>query len=225
MSETSETTFPTTERSRIRRIHERGSHEKESVYSILDAAPMCHVGYVIDGQPLVTPTVHWRNGNRVYWHGSAASRFLRKSLGQEVCLTVSIMDGYILGRSAFSHSVQFRSAMCFGKVQIVEDPGEKKAALKDFVDNLFPGRWEELHITTEQEYKSTKVAFMEIDEATSKTRDGFPNDAHVAHQPAWGGYIPVETYLGEPKPSPDLVEGVELPGYLNTLVQSGKLRA
>ena len=112
--EASDDAYPTTERSRLRRLHARGSHARADVHALLDAAPLCHVGYVIDGQPFVTPTLHWRDGDRVYWHGSAASRMLRKSEGERVCLTCTFMDGYVLARSAFNHSVNYRSVMVFG---------------------------------------------------------------------------------------------------------------
>ncbi len=132
--------FPVTDRSRVRRMHDRASHAWADVHAVLDAAPMCHVGYVIDGAPYVTPTLHWRQGNRVFWHGSSASRFLRQAEGQAVCLTVSLMDGYVLARSAYNHSVNYRSAMVFGRANKIADAKESAAGLRQMVDSLFPDR-------------------------------------------------------------------------------------
>ena len=136
------------ERTRVRRLHERGRYDPATIHAILDAAPWCHVGYVIDGAPYVTPTLHWRDGDWVYWHGSAASQMLRKSEGEPVCLTVSLLDGYVLARSAFNHSVNYRSAMLFGPAVKVADPAAKDAQLRRFVEGLFPGRWKELRPMT-----------------------------------------------------------------------------
>lgn len=216
--------YPTTERSRVRRLHQRGSHARADVHAILDAAPLCHVGYVIDGAPYVTPTLHWREGERVYWHGSAASRFLRKVDGRPVCLTVSLMDGYVLARSAFNHSVNYRSAMVFGTARAVEDDDEKSEALRRFTDGLFPGRWETLRPMTPQELKATSVLWMDIDEATAKVRAAPPGDPEDADVPVWAGVLPMRTTLAAPEPAPELPLGVELPGPLAALIASGRLR-
>lgn len=219
-----ESDYPTTERSRLRRYYQRGSHGRADVYAILDAAPLCHVGYVIDGQPYVTPTLHWREGDRVYWHGSAASRFLRQADGAQVCLTCSLMDGYVLARSAFNHSVNYRSAMVFGRGRLIENPEETRAALRQFTQSLFPGRWDHLRPMTAQELKATAVLWMEIDEATAKVRAAPPGDADEADVPVWAGVLPVETRLGAAEPAPELPDGVALPEALATLIASGRVR-
>jgi nitroimidazol reductase NimA-like FMN-containing flavoprotein (pyridoxamine 5'-phosphate oxidase superfamily) len=216
--------YPTTERSRIRRVHERGSHGRADVYAVLDAAPLCHVGYVIDGAPYVTPTMHWRQGDRLYWHGSAASRFLRQIEGATACITVSLMDGYVLARSAFNHSVNYRSAMAFGKARIVEGDAEKTAALRDFTDGLFPGRWDSLRPMTTQELKATSVLWMEIEEATAKTRAAPPGDAAEAEVPVWAGVIPMRTVLAPAEAAPELSADFPLPAPLAALIASGRLR-
>jgi uncharacterized protein len=216
--------YPTSERSRMRRYHERGSHGRADVYSILDAAPLCHVGYVIDGQHHVTPTLHWREGDRLYWHGSAASRFLRKAAGAPVCLTVSLMDGYVLARSAFNHSVNYRSAMAFGTARVMEDLGEKQAALQRFTEDLFPGRWEQLRPMTTQELKATAVLWMEIEEATAKVRSAPPGDADEADVPVWAGVLPMKTTLEAAQPAPQLPATITLAEPLAALVRSGRLR-
>lgn len=220
----SDATYPTTERTRIRRLHERGSHARADVYAVLDAAPLCHVGYVIDRAPLVTPTLHWRRGDRLYWHGSAASRFLRQVEGATACLTCSLMDGYVLARSAFNHSVNYRSAMAFGQARIMEGTAEKTAALKDMVDGLFPGRWETLRPMTAQELKATSVLWMDIEEATAKGRAAPPGDADEADVPVWAGVLPMRTTLGAAEAAPELPGSIALPAALAALIASGGLR-
>ncbi len=220
----SEPDFPTTERSRLRRLHQRGTHARADVYAILDAAPLCHVGYVIDGAPYVTPTLHWREGNRVYWHGSAASRFLRQAEGAKVCLTCSLMDGYVLARSAFNHSVNYRSAMVFGTARIVEGDDEKTEALRRFTDDLFPGRWNSLRPMTAQELKATSVLWMDIEEATAKHRAAPPGDPEDAGVPVWAGVLPMRTVLEAAEPAPELPPDITLPEPLESLIASGRLR-
>ncbi|MDQ0322398.1 nitroimidazol reductase NimA-like FMN-containing flavoprotein (pyridoxamine 5'-phosphate oxidase superfamily) [Pararhizobium capsulatum DSM 1112] len=216
--------FPTTERSRLRRRHERGSHKHADVFAVLDACPLGHIGYTLDGTPYVTPTLHWRDGDRVYWHGSAASRFLRKIEGMPVCLTCSMLDGYVLARSAFNHSVNYRSAMVFGKARVVEDVGEKTKALRFFVEGLFPGRWEQLRPMKDQELKATSVLWMEIEEATAKVRNAPPGDPEDADVPVWAGIIPVRSMLADAEPLSGLEEGLALSAELDALIRSGRLR-
>jgi nitroimidazol reductase NimA-like FMN-containing flavoprotein (pyridoxamine 5'-phosphate oxidase superfamily) len=216
--------FPVTERSRIRRMHERGSHRHSAAHAVLDAAPMCHVGYVIDGEPYVTPTIHWRDGNRVYWHGSSASRFLRKVNGQRACLTVSLMDGYVLARSAFNHSVNYRSAMVFGRAQSLADPDEIAAALRHMVDDLFPGRWETLRPMNAQELKASTVIWMDIEEASVKERAAPPGDDDEAGFPVWAGVLPMATTLLPAEPAPGPHTDLPLPEDLARLIASGNLR-
>ncbi len=216
--------FPATERTRLRRLHERGSHARAEVHAVLDEAPLCHVGYVIDGAPYVTPTMHWREGDRVYWHGSAASRFLRKAKDMPVCLTCSFMDGYVLARSAFNHSVRFRSAMVFGAARLVEGDAAKTTALRRFIEDLFPGRWEELRPMTAQELKATAILYLDIEEATAKVRTGFPNDPEDAAHPVWAGSLPMQYRTVAAEPAPNLMAGIELPPYLRALVETGRLR-
>jgi nitroimidazol reductase NimA-like FMN-containing flavoprotein (pyridoxamine 5'-phosphate oxidase superfamily) len=216
--------YPTAERTRIRRLHERGSHGREDVHRILDEAPLCHVGYVIDGNPYVTPTVHWRVGERVYWHGSSASRFLRKALGTQVCITCSFMDGYVLSRSAYFHSARYRSAMVFGTAQMVEGDDRKIEALHEFIQNLFPGRWDSLRPMQPQELKATTILYVDIEEATAKVRGGFPNDPDDVQHPVWAGAVPIVQKTVEPENAPDLIPGLEVPDYVTALVRSGGLR-
>lgn len=216
--------YPVTERNRVRREHHRGRYDKEAVYEILDAAPICYVGYVIDGAPYVTPTIHWREGNRLYWHGSSASRFLRAARDMPVCLTVGLMDGYVMARSAFNHSVNYRSVMAFGTARKLENEAEAAESLRLFVEGLFPGRWAELRPMTSQELKATSVLSMEIEDASMKTRIGDPGDQEEQDVPVWAGVIPMRTSLGVAQAAETLPPGCELPDYLAELIASGRLR-
>jgi uncharacterized protein len=207
--------FPPTPRSRLKRLHERGHYDRETVYAIMDAGVICHVGYVIDGHPCVTPTSYWRHGDLLYWHGSSASRMLRH-LKQEVpvCVAITHVDGFVLARSGFHHSINYRSVMAFGRAQLVPD-GEKLAALEDFVQRLFPGRWLELRPPTRQEVKATTVLRMPLEEVSAKIRTGPPKDDEEDYAlPIWAGVLPIATHLGAPQADPRLAPGMPLPAYL-----------
>jgi len=206
-----------TERTRLRRLHERGSYHRATINAILDAGMLCHVGYVIDGSPYVTPTNYWREGERIFWHGSSASRMLRQqSAGTPVCLTVSHLDGLVLARSGFHHSVNYRAVMIFGRAEPISDPAAKTTHLKAFVDGLFPGRWDELRPMTEPELKATTILCMPIDEASAKVRTGPPIDDEEEYAlPVWAGVLPLETHTGKPIPDPHLREGIAPPAYLD----------
>jgi len=216
--------FPKTERSRIRREPHLGSYLHADVHAVVDASPLCHVGYVIDGQPFVTPTMHWRKGDRIYWHGSVGSRFLRQVDGARVCITCSLVDGYVLARSALNHAVNYRSAMVFGVAHIVEDMEAKEQALRDFMDGLFPGRWDTLRPVEQKELKATSVLWLDIEEATVKRRSGDPSDADEAHVPVWAGVIPMQTTLMESRAAPEVPASMPLPEPLAALIASGRLR-
>lgn len=201
-----------TDRTRLRRMSEKAAHDRATIDAILDACPVAHVGYVVQGAPHVTPTLQWRVGDRVFWHGSAASRFLRAIDGSPVCLTVTLTDALVLARSGFEHSVNFRSAMLFGTAHVVTDPEEKESHLKAMMDQLFPGRWPQLRPMTRQELKATAVLTMVIDEASAKIGDGMPDDPPEDRAwPVWAGIVPLTTTLGTPEPAPDCPPGLALP--------------
>jgi nitroimidazol reductase NimA-like FMN-containing flavoprotein (pyridoxamine 5'-phosphate oxidase superfamily) len=210
------TTGDPTPRSRVRRIPERGRYDRETINAILDAGFVCCVGYVHDGKPYVTPTNYWRQGDHVYWHGAPASRMLRTlQQGVEACLTVTQVDGFVLARSAFHHSVNYRSVMLFGTAETVEEEGVKAAALEEFVERLFPGRWRELRPMTRQELDATTVLRLPISEASAKVRTGPPkDDEEDCAWPVWAGVIPLRTVLGPPLPAAGVPAGVSEPGYL-----------
>ncbi|ODN69714.1 pyridoxamine 5'-phosphate oxidase family protein [Methylobrevis pamukkalensis] len=219
------TSFPVSGRNRLRRLHTRGSFDRAAVYAVLDAAMLCHVAYAIDGQPYCTPTLHWREGDRLYWHGSSASRMLRHLAGgTPACLTVSHLDGLVLARSGFNHSANYRSAMCFGTARILDDPDEKAAALRAVVDRLYPDRTASLRTVTAQEIKATMVIGMDIEEASAKVRAaGVGDDEEDYAHPVWAGVIPVKTVLGAAEPCVRLDAGIGFPPDLASFAPGRRL--
>ncbi len=204
-----------TDKTRLIRNPARGSYDRKLAYEINDSTPMCHVSYVIGGEPYITPTFQWRDGNDIFWHGSSASRFLRNVAGASVALNVMLFDGIVLARSAYHHSANFRSVTIFGQaVQLEGD--EKTAALKRFVDGLTPGRWETLRPMTDQEIKATTVLKMPIDEASVKLRDGAPADDEEDYAlPVWAGVIQVSQAVGDAIPDDRNLPGVEVPDHVS----------
>jgi nitroimidazol reductase NimA-like FMN-containing flavoprotein (pyridoxamine 5'-phosphate oxidase superfamily) len=206
--------FPRTPKTRVRRAPKRAVYDRETVHAVLDAGVVCHVGYVIDNQPYVTPTAYWREGERLYWHGSSASRMLRHlRRGVPACLTVTHLDGLVLARSGFHHSINYRSVMAFGNAKLV--PHQDKLRLLDnFVEHLLPGRNAELRPPTEQELKATTVLTMPLDEVSAKIRTGPPIDDEEDYAiPCWAGVVPITTAVGAPKADPRLMPGIAPPGF------------
>lgn len=208
--------FPVSPRNRVKRSHDRGSYDKAAVFAVLDAGLLCHVSYVIEGQPYCTPTLFWREDDVLYWHGSSASRMLRHlKLGTPACLTVSHLDGLVLARSGFHHSANYRSAMCFGTARLVDDPEEKMQALAGVVDRFYPNRTASLRPINPQELKATTVVRMRIDEASAKVRaKNVVDDEEDYDLPLWAGVIPVATVIGAEDPCPRLPAGVKRPANL-----------
>lgn len=192
--------YTPTPRSKVRRKPARASYDEAMVHAVLDCAVVAHVGYVIDGQPFVTPTTYWREGRRLYWHGSAASRMLRaQGAGLPVCLTVSHIDGLVLGRSGIAHSMNYRSVMAFGRARLVEGLEARRAAMTAFLERLYPGRTRALRPMTDNELKLIALAEMPIEEAVAKSRTGSVNNlTEDDGWPAWNGVIPLATLVGRP---------------------------
>jgi nitroimidazol reductase NimA-like FMN-containing flavoprotein (pyridoxamine 5'-phosphate oxidase superfamily) len=210
-----------TERTRVRRLPDRGRYDRETIDAILDAAYICHIGYVVDGQPYVTPTAHWRDGDRVYWHGSAASRMVRTlRAGTPICLTVTHLDGLVLARSGFHSSMDYRSAMLLGTATVVEGPARLRA-LEAFMERLVPGRWAELRPPTAKELKATLVMSMPIDEASAKIRSGgVHDDLEDLDWPVWAGVLPVRSVIGPPEPDPHVPAGMPVPESIRRLTEA-----
>jgi uncharacterized protein len=207
---------PASDRVRLRRKRERGSYDRQVIKQILDEALIAHLGIVQDGQPIVIPTLHARIGDVVYCHGSVASRTLKAlAAGAPVCLTVSLIDGLVLARSAMHHSANYRSAMLLGTGRPVEDPAEKAAALEAVVEHIVPGRWPDVRWPTENELKATAVVAIPIEEASAKIRTGQPIDEEDDYAlGAWAGIIPLACRPGPAEPDPRMPAGRTAPAYV-----------
>jgi nitroimidazol reductase NimA-like FMN-containing flavoprotein (pyridoxamine 5'-phosphate oxidase superfamily) len=210
------TQFQPTERTQVKRLPKRGHYDAETVFQILDSAFVCHVGFVVEGQPFVIPTNYGRSGTTLYLHGSSASRMLKTlSGGVPVCVTVTHVDGLVLARSAFHHSVNYRSVVILGNAQLVEDPAEKMEALRIFTEHVVKGRWQEIRWPTEQELKATTVLALELEEVSAKVRTGGPVDDEPDYSlPVWAGVLPLETVAKTPEPDANRRADAPLPDYL-----------
>ena len=203
-----------TSRTQVRRMSERGAFDRETIYSILDSTPLCHVSYLLEGKPAVVPTLQWREDDRVYWHGSTGSQALRAAENNEVCLNVTLFDGLVLARSAFHHSANYRSATIFGVAERILDFDLKLEKLKVFFDGLYPGRWDKLRPIMDKEVRATSVLSLRIEEASAKIRTGQPIDDEEDYStPIWAGIVPFENRYGTPISDPRNVDGVVVPGY------------
>ncbi len=200
----------------MQRLPKRGHYERETVYQILDSAFVCHVGFAVDGQPYVIPTNYGRTGDTLYIHGSAASRMLKTlSGGVPVCVTVTHVDGLVLARAAFHHSVNYRSVMILGTARLVEDPAEKMEALRIFTDHVMKGRWDDVRIPNEQEMKATTVLALPLQEVSAKVRTGGPIDDEEDYAlPVWAGVLPLETIAKEPVPDAQRKNDPPVPEYV-----------
>ncbi|MGH8243928.1 MAG: pyridoxamine 5'-phosphate oxidase family protein, partial [Steroidobacteraceae bacterium] len=186
---------------RVRRLPKRGRYDRATIDAILDEGLVCHVGFVVEGSPVVIPTLYWREGDSVYLHGSIASRMLGDALKGPLCVTVTHLDGLVLTRSAFHHSVNYRSVVLFGRPEEIADPGEREARMRVFMEGLFPGRWDRLRPVKTKELRATRLLRLRIEEASAKIRSGPPaDDAADLDWPAWGGVIPVEMRAGAAEP-------------------------
>jgi nitroimidazol reductase NimA-like FMN-containing flavoprotein (pyridoxamine 5'-phosphate oxidase superfamily) len=205
-----------TKRAELRRIPDRGSHDWVTINQILDAGFLAHVGFCVDRQPFVIPTLYGRDGERLYLHGSAVSRMLRElETGNPACVTVTLVDGLVLSRSAFDHSMNYRSVVAFGTARKVMDPEQKIKSLRVISEHLIGGRWAEVRGPSDKELKATTVLEFSIEEASSKVRSGPPlDDENDYGLKVWAGVLPLEIKSRPPIPDDRLVEGVTLPEYV-----------
>lgn len=208
--------YTPTERTQVKRLPKRGKYDRETVNAILDAGFVCHVGFNVDGQPYVIPTNYGRSGDILYLHGSAASRMLRTlSEGVPVSVTVTHVDGLVLARSAFHHSVNYRSVVILGTARLVEDPAEKMEALRVFTEHVMKGRWDDVRQPTEQELKATLVLALPLEEVSAKVRTGGPVDDEADYAlPVWAGVLPLEIVAKTPIPDPQRKGDRPLPEYI-----------
>lgn len=205
-----------TERTRLRRLPKRGAFDRETVNSILDEAFICHIGFTVDGQPYVIPTAYGRVDNVLYIHGSSASRMLRTlSTGVDMCFTATLIDALVLARSAFHHSINYRSVVVLGKAILVEEANEKNLALEAITNHIVPGRWADVRWPNELELKATSVLKMQIEEASAKIRTGPPiDDEEDYSMNIWAGLLPVELKTGDPIDDERLDNGAEPPNNI-----------
>ena len=205
-----------TKRTELRRLPDRGAHDRETIYQILDAGFLAHVGFCVEGQPFVIPTLYGRDGEKLYLHGSAASRMLGQlATGIPACVTVTLVDGLVLARSAFDHSMNYRSAVAFGTAQKIADPAQKMKSLRVISEHLIAGRWEDVRQPSEKELKATTVLEFSIEEASSKVRSGPPLDDEDDYRlPVWAGVLPLKIKSRAPIPDDRLIDGVIVPDYV-----------
>ncbi len=207
--------IPQTPRTTLKRLPQRGSYDRQLIDRILDEGFICHVGFAVDSQPFVIPTGYARVGDRLVIHGSQASRMLR-TLGQgiDVCVTVTLIDGLVLARSAFHHSMNYRSVVVFGNAKVVDDPAEKLEALRALSEHMIPGRWDDVREPDERELQQTTVLSLALDEASAKVRTGPPLDDEADYElPVWAGVIPLRMVAGTPIGDARLPPNSEAPRY------------
>lgn len=203
--------YPVNSRNKLKRIPKRGHYDQETLFQILDSAFICHIGFIQNNQPFVIPTLYGRKDDKIYIHGASTSRMLKElEKGLDICLTVTHVDGLVLARSAFHHSMNYRSAMVFAKAYIAEEP-EKSKALKIISDNIIDGRWEEVREPSEKELKATTVLRLDIEQASCKIRTGPPGDDEPDYElPIWAGLVNFETRIKDISPDPLLMKDIEV---------------
>jgi nitroimidazol reductase NimA-like FMN-containing flavoprotein (pyridoxamine 5'-phosphate oxidase superfamily) len=204
-----------TPRTQVRRLPKRGVYDRDSINAILDEGFLCHLGFTVEGQPYVIPTAYARSGDQVYVHGSAASRMLRELVsGVPMCFTVTLLDGIVLARSAFHHSMNYRSVVVLAHARAVTDPVEKNEALRCFTNHVLPGRWDHVRVPTDQELKATSVLALPLSEASAKIRTGPPIDDEPDYElDIWAGVIPIRPAAGTPAPDARLRPDARLANY------------
>jgi len=213
----------TTKRTRVKRLPARGRHDRETINAILDEALIAHVAFEKDGEPAVLPTAHWRKGDTLYVHGHSKNAMLRAAKDSPICVCVTLLDGLVMARSGFHHSINYRSVVIFGKGREVTDPGEKMEALTLFTEKIAPGRWDEIREPTAQELKATMVLAIPIEEASAKIRTGPPVDDEEDYAlPVWAGVVPIKTVVGTAVPDDRLPAGTPLPDYIDHFNRMGR---
>lgn len=207
--------FAKTERNQVRRIAKRGKYDKETIFEILDKSFLCHISFCLNEQPFTIPTLFARVDDAIYIHGSHISRMLKTlAEGVSLCLTVTLVDGLVLARSAFHHSINYRSAVIFGTGTLVESEAEKNLALKAISDNILPERWEDCREPNPKELNVTSVIKIEIEDASAKIREGMPiDDDSDMDLPVWAGILPIKQTFGEPIPDENLSPKIQIPDY------------
>ena len=209
-------TFEKTTLNTVKRVPKRGIYDKETVYAIVDDALICHVSFVYEGRPIIIPTIHARDGDNLLLHGATSSRMLKHiATGADLAIAVTHLDGLVLARSVFHHSMNYRSAVLFGKGQLIEDPEEKMKALEIFTEKLIPHRWDDARQPSAKEEKATHIVSIPIESASAKVRVGPPGDDDEDYAlDVWAGVLPMQTVFGKLEADPLLKEGVDVPTYV-----------
>jgi hypothetical protein len=206
---------------RIRRVAERASYDRKTVHQIVDAALIAHVGTVRDGRPVVIPMLAVRDGDWLLLHGAPAAGTVRRGRGRQVCVEMTLLDGLVLARSAFHHSLNYRSVVILGEAEVIADEAERERALEVFMERLVPGRQEQLRPTTTAEIRQTAVMRISLEQASTKVRTGPPGDEEEDYGwPVWAGLLPVTTAIGQPEPDPRLAGGIETPQNVRDLAET-----
>ena len=205
-----------TQRTKIKRLPKRANYETQTIYNILDEALICHIGFTVNNQPYIIPTTYGRVEDKLYIHGSPASRMLRSlNQGIEVCVTVTLLDGLVLARSAFHHSMNYRSVVIFGTATLINNTEEKMEALRAFTEHIIPKRWQEIRQPSKQELQGTMVLSLPLTEASAKVRTGNPVDDEPDYDlPVWAGVLPLQIVPGKAIADDRLIEGIEIPDYI-----------
>lgn len=208
--------FKKTERNRVKRVSKRAEYDREIIYQIVDEALICHVGFVQDGQPFVIPTIHARDGDRLIFHGAQASRLLKHAeKGFELSVNITLLDGLVLARSVFHHSMNYRSVVLFGKGHLVKEEKEKFRCLRVLTEHIMPGRWQDVRQPNPREMKATSVVVMAIEDASAKIRTGPPVDDEEDYLlPVWSGVLPIKQAVDAPIADPLLNSQTDLPAYI-----------
>jgi nitroimidazol reductase NimA-like FMN-containing flavoprotein (pyridoxamine 5'-phosphate oxidase superfamily) len=208
----------TTERTTLHRLRERGATDRSALYDVLNAGLICHLGVIIDGSPVVLPTGYGRIGDTLYLHGSSANRSFQFAQDQDICVTVTLVDGLVCARSVFHNSMNYRSAVVFGTARLVTDPAERLAAIAAITEHLIPGRWENSRKPTKKELAATSVIALSLDEASVKIRGGGAKDEDEDYElDYWAGVLPITETIGVAEPDPRLRENVRVPPHIAAL--------
>jgi nitroimidazol reductase NimA-like FMN-containing flavoprotein (pyridoxamine 5'-phosphate oxidase superfamily) len=216
------TEFSTTSRSQVRQIRGRSHYDRTTIYAIVDEAPVCHVGFAVEGQPYVIPTLHARDGDELLLHGAPKSRLIQHvQAGHPVCISFALFDGWVLGKAACSHSMNYRSVVLFGRGRLVESPEDKMRAYEFFTERMMPGRWHEIRPPNEKELAGTAIVAIQIEEASAKVRDGSARDSRADQTPGgWAGVVPVHRVAGTPIPAGYTQERLPLPESVQTYLRA-----
>lgn len=210
--------FPQSELNKVRRLPQRGHYDKETIYSIVDEALICHAGFVVDGQPFVIPTIHVRIGDTIYLHGAVANRMLNHiKAGNSVCITVTNIDGIVFARSVFHHSMNYRSAMLFGTGRVIEEYDEKWKIFTALTEKIARGRWNDARQPNDKETHTTTIVAIDIETASAKIRNGPAKDDEEDYAlPVWAGVLPVRMHFGEPVKDDRLPDNIPVPQYIKS---------